>query len=220
MKSSPLLDETLSLADVLERVGGVDPSRVRFRPYPGEATEKDVIRIQDRENRHFELVEGVLVEKTMGYVESLLTVRLARLLGNWIEERSLGLLAGADGAVRLMQGLVRIPDISFISWERLPGRKIPNAPLLKLAPDLAIEVLSPSNTRAEMKRKLREYFLAGVKQVWFVDGRKRTVRIYTSPEKSQLLSETDSLDGGEVLPGLALPLKQLFADLPTGGKKR
>jgi Uma2 family endonuclease len=177
------------------------------------------LALQERTGRLFELVQGVLVEKIMGYPESSLAVRLIVMLGNFVEENDRGNIAGPDGAVRLFSGLVRIPDISFISWDRLPGRQIPSEPILGLVPDLAVEVLSPSNTAEEMERKLGEYFLAGVRLVWLVDPAQRTVRVYTSPEQFVVLTEGDTLDGDSVLPGLALPLKQIFARWPRPTEK-
>jgi len=208
---SPAAVETL--ADLLQRLGNIPLERVRMHPPPGRATVRDVIEIERKENRLCELVDGVLVEKTVGYQESFLAVFLSRVLGNHVEPRDLGLVAGADGMMSLARGLVRIPDVSFVSWDRLPGRHFPKAPVPKLAPDLAVEVLSPSNTAEEMARKLREYFAAGVRLVWFVDPRTRTVTVYTGPDQSKVLSEAETLNGEPVLPGFALSLKDLFAKL-------
>ncbi len=208
-----VLPETM--ADLLEQLGEISPRRVRLHPPPGTATEKDVLEILDRTNRLYELVDGVLVEKVMGYRESSLTVWLVTLLQNFLTEHDLGNLAGPDGTMRLMPRLVRIPDVSFVRWERLPNRELPDAPIPDLVPDLAVEVLSESNTRGEMARKLKEYFLAGVKLVWFVEPDDRTVRVFTAPDRSVTLTEADTLDGGDVLPGLALPVKQVFAKLPV-----
>src|SRR5206468_1626606 len=83
-------------------------------------------------------------------------------------------------------------------------------PILDRAPDLAVEVLSKGNTRAEMDRKLREYFAAGVRLVWLIDPKTRTARVHTSPEEMTRLGEGDTLDGGDVLPGFALPLRDLL----------
>ena len=80
-------------------------------------------------------------------------------------------------------------------------------------PDLAVEVLSESNTAEEMARKLREYFAAGVRLVWMIDPRDRTATVFTGPELSRMLDETHTLDGGDVLPGFQLPLRDLFAEL-------
>ena len=88
--------------------------------------------------------------------------------------------------MRIAPGLVRIPDVSFICWDRLPGRESPREPIPDLAPDLAVEVLSEGNTKAEMARKVREYFEAGVKLVWLIDPKKRTARVFSTVEKSTL----------------------------------
>jgi Uma2 family endonuclease len=197
---------------VLEQLGDIAPSRVRLKPPPGTATERDLIRLNDHTDRLYELVDGILVEKVVSFPESALAMTLGRLLGNFIEEHDLGILAGPDGGMRLMPGLVRLPDVSFVRWERLPVRgEVPDEPVAGLAPDLAVEVLSKSNTRKEMERKLKEYFLAGVRLVWMVDPARRTVQVHTAPDQSRLLTEEQTLDGGEVLPGLALPLRQVFA---------
>jgi Uma2 family endonuclease len=179
-----------------------------------------VIAIQEREDRLYELTEGVLVEKVMGYAESYLAIELARLLGNFIAEQDLGVLTGADGALRLMPGLVRIPDVCFISWDRLPERRIPDEALPDLTPDLAVEILSEGNTPGEMDRKLKNYFFAGTRLVWYIDPARRSVRVYTSPDQCVELTERQTLEGGAVLPGFALPLAQLFARLRKAKGRR
>lgn len=202
-----------TLADLLEQLGNVPPERVRIRPAPGTATEKDVLEIEARENRLCELIDGVLVEKGMGFRESIIGVALSTCLRNFVEAGNLGLVTGADGMVRLFPGLVRIPDVAFVSWQRIPGRRVPSDPIPGLVPDLAVEVLSPSNTPAEMARKLREYFQAGVRVVWLIDLNVRAVTVHLSPEQSKVLIESDTLSGDPALPGFQLKLKNLFAEL-------
>jgi Uma2 family endonuclease len=210
-----------TVADMLERLGGIDPRRIRLSPPPGQATEKDLLALLDHENRLFELVDGVLVEKIMGLKESALAVEIATDLNTWVRPRDLGLVAGADGTLRLMPRLVRIPDVSFISWDQLPTHEFPSAPIPDLYPDLAVEVVSKGNTAEEMERKLKEYFLVGTRLVWFVDPEARSVSVYTSPDDVTVLTEADTLTGGDVLPGFRLPLKSLFARVPriTPSKK-
>lgn len=113
--------------------------------------------------------------------------------------------------LRLAPGLVRIPDVSFISWAQLPNRTFPEDAIASLHADLAVEVLSAGNTPGEMRRKLRDYFAAGTRLVWLITPKTRTAEIYTSSRKRQKLAETDSLTGGNVLPGFELPLHALFA---------
>ncbi|MGH7170461.1 MAG: Uma2 family endonuclease [Gemmataceae bacterium] len=209
-----------TLADLLEHLGGISPQRIRLRPAPGTASERHVLAIHRREERLYELMEGVLVEKIMGYEESSLACELIFHLKHFLHEHDLGNVAGADGALRLMPGLVRIPDVSFISWDRLPGHRLPTDRLPDLTPDLAVEVLSEGNTLAEMDRKLRDYFFSGTRLVWYIDPQRRTVRVYTSPDQCFELSERQTLDGSAVLPGFSLPLSQLFARLPKPKGRR
>jgi Uma2 family endonuclease len=206
------LEDVTTMGDLLKRLGDIPPERVRLHPTPGTATEKDVIEILDRENRPCELVEGTLVEKPMGYEESAIATTVIILLGSFVRRHKLGIVTGEAGTIRLFAGLVRIPDVAFTSWDRLPNRKRPKEPIPELAPDLVVEVLSKSNTKAEIRKKLGEYFEAGVRLVWIVDPRKRTARVYTAVDQSILIKEDQSLDGGDVLPGFVLPLSELFAD--------
>jgi Uma2 family endonuclease len=202
--------------DLVERFGAIPLCRVRQKPAPGTASEQDVVEINDREDRLCELVDGVLVEKTVGTYESYLAVLLARLIGNFTTDNDLGIVLGADGMMRLAPGLIRIPDVSFISWTRLPERKIPREAVWNLAPDLAIEVISKGNTPEEMKRKLEDYFAAGAAEVWYVDHALREIHVYGSVERREVLHEEQTLDSSEVLPGFRLALREVFAD--PGGK--
>lgn len=200
-----------TFADLLDKLGGISPDRVRFRPAPGRATEKDVVRIEASENRLFELVDGVLVEKATGAAESLFALFIGRQIGNFLDDHDLGVTLGADGMLRLRPRLVRIPDVSFISWDQIPSGEFPSKPIPDLYPDLAVEVLIDSNTPAEIERKLTEYFKAGCRLAWIVDPKTRTADVYTSPTDCRHLRSTQSLDGGDVLPGFKLSLKELFA---------
>jgi Uma2 family endonuclease len=112
--------------------------------------------------------------------------------------------------MRIAPGLVRIPDLSFIAWDKLPGRESPKEPIPDPAPDLAVEVLSETNTKAEMARKVREYFENGVSLVWLIDPKKRTSRVFSTLEKSALVRADQSLDSGGVLPGFVLLLSDLL----------
>jgi Uma2 family endonuclease len=199
-------------AELLEQLGKVPLERIRMRPAPGTATEEDVIALLEAADKRLcELVDGVLVEKPIGIKESLLAGLLVQILWNFVQPKKLGYVLPADGAVRLFPRLVRIPDVSFIRRDRLPGGKFPKKDkLLTLAPDLAVEVLSEGNTRAEMARKRRDYFLAGIRIVWIIDPRKEKADVYTAPDKKKRVGPDQALEGGEVLPGFTLVLKELF----------
>lgn len=200
-----------TIDELIRHLGGVPPDRVRLRPAPGAACEEDMLRLYSREKRLFELVDGVLVEKAMGFYEAYLAGLLLQHLNNFLDAHDLGITAGADGMMRLAPGLVRIPDVSFVRWERIPGRKVPRDSIAGLAPDLAVEVLSESNTRAEMERKVGEYFRAGTRLVWLLLPDEGAFEVHASPEESTLLREGDTLDGGDVLPGFSLSVSDFFA---------
>jgi Uma2 family endonuclease len=204
--------EIRTVADLLRRLGDIPAERVRVQPPPGAATIADV-----EKNKGCELVEGTLVEKAMGARESMLASYLIYLLQLFVIPRNLGMVTGEQGTWEIMPDLVRIPDVAFTSWDRLPGRVVPTNPVPALAPDLAAEVLSKSNTPAEMLRKRQEYFNAGVRLVWMIDPAARVVTVYTAVNQSRVLTVADTLDGGAVLPGFAVPVRDLFAELDRHG---
>ena len=206
-----------SRTHLLDRIGGIAAERVWSFPAPGTATEEDLLHAYDHEGRLCELVDGILVEKAMGFRESLLAGALIEALRSFARRRNLGLVTAPDGMMRLAAGLVRVPDVAFISWDRLPERRVPAMPIPDLVPDLAVELLSAGNTPGEMARKRREYFAAGVRLVWLVDPEARTIAVYTGPRNPTLLRHGDTLSGGAVLPGFSLSLKDLFDELDRRG---
>lgn len=200
-------------ADLANRFGPIPLRRIRFEPPPGTATEADVVEIHAREKRLYELVDGTLVEKTVGAYESHLAVTLIVLLGGYVRNGGLGMVLGADGMYRLSPGLIRIPDVSYVGIDRLPGRQIPRDAVARLAPDLAIEIISRGNTREEMEQKLTDYFAAGVRQVWYIyHAPRREAHVYRARELHDVIAEDGELDGGEIIPGFRLPLSHLFAE--------
>jgi Uma2 family endonuclease len=215
----PAIANLETVAELLERLGGIPAHRVRWKPYPGTATEKDVITAEAAlDKRLCELIDGTLVEKAVGQYES----RLALLIGHYLEtyleqeKHDLGICYGADAMLRIVPGRVRLPDVSFVSWDKLPNRELPAEPIANLVPDLAVEVLSESNTPREMENKRREYFRGGARLVWEIDPKTQSARVYTDPDTFQEISPDGGLDGGDVLPGFVLPLKRLFARAQRG----
>ena len=164
-------DGTISwtAVDLVERFGPIPLHRVRGEPRAGTASEEDVLRLYENENRLYELVDGTLLEKTVGTYESYLALVIARHLSNFVAEKNLGIVLGADGMLRIAPSLIRIPDVSFIEWDRLPDRRVPRDPFAAITPNLAVEVISRSNTQQEMDRKLQEYLSAGVQFIWLND---------------------------------------------------
>jgi Uma2 family endonuclease len=203
-----------TVADLLRRLGDIPAERVRMDPPPGTATEQHVLRLlAARDKRICELVDGALVEKPMGTWESILAEDITVHLGSYVKKHKLGKLLGEAGIVQLFPGLVRAADVGFVSRARLRKHKPLKESIAPLVPDLAIEILSRGNTAGEMKRKLKEYFKAGVRLVWIIHPRKLTADVYTSPTKKTRIGKEGVLDGGNVVPGYQLSLKELFEGL-------
>ena len=200
-----------TLADLLERLG-VPAERVWLNPPPGQATEADVIYADDHLDRLCELVDGTLVEKAMGNRESHLASVIIYILQSFVLPKKLGYVLAPDAMFRLFGGQIRLPDVAFVSRAQWPSG-VGSTPIADFAPELAIEILSPSNTLAEMRRKRSEYFTSGVRLVWIIDPAARVVVVYTGPERSTTLSEDQILDGGTVLPGFSVSVRDIFADL-------
>ncbi|MBY0514136.1 MAG: Uma2 family endonuclease [Gemmataceae bacterium] len=212
-----LLDQfvpgTETLADVIDRLGGVPLDRILWNPRPGTATEEDVLRVLDGEpKRLVELVDGILVEKPMGQHEGFFAMSLGAILYGFVRARNLGVVGAPDTLIRLKPGQERLPDVCFTAWGNLPSADAHMQRVGRYAPDLAVEILSPNNTRAEMDRKRVEYFAAGTKLVWIVDPDARTVAVYSDPTTHAVLTAADTLTGDPVLPGFVLPLAELFDD--------
>jgi Uma2 family endonuclease len=209
----PPLSPPRTLADALHALGDIDASRIRWNPLPGTATVEDAIRLNEEKRTAFvELVDGVLVEKPMGFPEGILAAALIEIIGVFVRAHNLGIVGGPDTMMQLVPKLLRIPDVSFLSWERING-KVPTEAAPVISPDLAIEVLSPENTTEEMNRKCGEYFKSGAKAVWLVCRKTKTVAVYSSAERCETLTENDILTGGTVLPGFSLDVRKLFGEL-------
>lgn len=214
MKEPPARLETPTLQDLVDRLGGIPLSPILARPAPGTATEADLLAVNARKLHLCELVDGVLVEKAMGLRESILALVIAGLLGELVRSRNLGLVAGEAGTLKLLGGLIRLPDVAFIPWSRIPGGRVPVEPVPQLAPELAIEVLSKGNTKAEMRRKRGEYFEAVVDVVWEVDPTKRVIHVYhKGQDKPEAFNQSQTIECGSTLAGFRLVLAELFAEL-------
>lgn len=208
------------LDELLRDLGDIPPSRIRLDPAPGTATVRDLIRLWKSEGLMCELVDRTLVAKPMAFDESNIAGWIQTAINNYLADHPLGMTVGEQGMMKLMPGLVRAPDVSFISWDQIPDRGARRRPIPDVYPDLAVEVLSASNTRREMARKRKEYFLTGARLVWQVDWRRRTVDVYTAPDVRVTFTESDTLDGGDVLPGFTLPVRAIFVSQPPPAARR
>ncbi|CAA9383270.1 MAG: hypothetical protein AVDCRST_MAG64-804 [uncultured Phycisphaerae bacterium] len=203
-------------AEWLRSLGGVPLERVIFDPWPGTATEADLLRLVEGD-RLCELIDGTLVKKPAGLIASAVAMNLAAGLGYFVKRNNLGVVSGADSTLRMAAtGRIRLPDLCFFARARLPNGVLPPVPVPTLAPDLAVEVLSEGNTTAEFDQKLREYFQSGTRLAWVIDPVPRTVAVYHAPgEPVRVLNENDVLDGEQVVPGFTMPVGDLFSNIPS-----
>lgn len=174
-------------------------------------TADDLLAMPD-DGYRYELDKGKLVRLPMAsHQSSRIAIRIASRIGPFVEAGALGNVAGADGAFTVARDpyTVRIPDLSFVSTKRLPPEDAWEQ-FLELAPDLAIEVVSPSDSANEVHEKVLEYLDAGVRLVWVVHPIQRTVTVYTGDRVAHVLDENDTLDGGDVLPGFSLAIADIF----------
>lgn len=214
---SGVLEQTTAV-DLAERFGAIPLWRVRTNPAPGTATEEDVIRISEHEDRVCELIDGILVEKDKSAIASLNAIRIAKLLANFVDDRGLGFVLGEQALLRLTVGRVRAPDVSFIKADQVPCGEFPDEPIAGLTPTLAVEVMSPGNTKREMERKLDEYFASGAEAMWYVYPDRREVDVYSRRHDIRTLKAVDSLDGGSVLPGFSVSVSELFSVTTLKGR--
>ena len=112
---------------------------------------------------------------------------------------------------------IRIPDVAFYSWTHFPYRILPLGQILDIVPDLAVEILSPGNTQKEMARKRGEYFAGGATLVWEVCPETKRVDAFTDPDQATTIDENGILDGGNVLPGFTLSVREWFERAGTRG---
>lgn len=166
-------------------------------------------------DRRYELIRGEL--KVMSLTKPLhgiICARLAAALINFVDANDLGMAFGAETGfiVERDPDTVLGADAAFVSHERLAAVE-DFEKYFPFAPDLAVEVLSPSNTVREINEKIALYFAAGSRADWVFNPKKVTAAVYTSPSESRTLGENDTLDGGDVLPGFSLDLSKLFANL-------
>jgi Uma2 family endonuclease len=199
-----------TISDLPERLGGIPLERICLKPHPGSATEVDLIAAMARKDGIYELVTGVLVRKPMWFFEAIIGAEIISLLGDFLDRQNLGLLAGANGTLKILPPQIRYPDVSFVTWERLAGHNLRKERVPHIAPDLAIEVLSESNTPEEIEEKVSEYFQGGVRLVWVIDPQAETAVEYTAVNKATKVEAGGILPGRDVLPGFELNLRQLF----------
>lgn len=159
-----------------------------------------------------ELIYGVLQDwKDMGGRHGELAADLLTDLNVFVRPRNLGRLYSSDTRFVLFRApdVYVKPDVAFVRTDRLPP-EAERAGVMALAPDLAVEVVSLHDRFADVMGKVDLYRQAGVPLIWLVEPRGRTVTIYAGDAEPRVLTDADTLDGGDVLPGFALPVATIF----------
>ena len=160
----------------------------------------------------YELVQGELIRMApTGGEHGVLTIRIGRILDEYVEAHDLGVCSGAETGFILQRSpdIVRAPDAAFIAKARIPESGIPKT-YWPFAPDLAVEVLSPSDRFSAVQTKIAEYFSAGTRLTWVIEPATRIVYVYRSAHDVQALGEDDELSGADVLPGFRYAVGRLF----------
>lgn len=161
-----------------------------------------------------ELVRGELrMTPPPGAPHGVVVTKVARLLASYVDAQRLGIVfTNAGFELIQLPRTVRAPDVAFVGADRLPIAGIRRG-FLPLAPDLAVEVVSPSETRKELEEKLADYRASGILVVWVIDPEERVATIVASDSSTRRLVEGDTLDGGTVLPGFSCAISELFVGL-------
>jgi len=167
-----------------------------------------------KEGDRYELINGELVNMgnsgmEHGYLSSNLTV----ILGGYVFAHKLGVICDSSTAFTMKTGNKRSPDISFVSKERLRGIKRLPKGFFEGAPDLAVEIISPNNTFAELHGKMIEYFENECRLAWLIHPDEQSILVYRSSHPDRLLKVTDNLEGEEIISGFSMAIKDLFMEL-------
>jgi Uma2 family endonuclease len=175
-------------------------------------TAEEFAELPGSDDRYCELIRGVMsvreAQPSLGH--EWINNKIGHLLYNFVAPRKLGLVAGCPGFVlERNPDTVRAPDVCFVRADRLPSGNLP--PFLDGAPDLAVEVKSPSNTKREIAEKIALYVRTGSRLVWYVDPDRKTITVYRPQRDPVVLNEGDHLSGYEVLPGFDCPVAEIFS---------
>jgi Uma2 family endonuclease len=175
-------------------------------------TAQDLLRLGGDDVRR-ELVNGRVIEMPLhGFAHGEVAGRVFALLHKHVGRSGNGRVVVDVGfvlSVPLDPERVRGPDVAYVSQERLPDSRRPEGFFMG-APDLAVEVISPSNTMVDVQQKVRDYLDAGARLVWLIAPQAQTVTVYRADGSARLLRDQDALDGEDVLSGLSIPLAEVF----------
>lgn len=174
-------------------------------------TAEELLRLPD-DGFRYELVRGELRQMTpSGYTHGVIIGNLTAPLGEYVRTHRLGQICGAETGFRIARApdTVRAPDLAFIRQSRRGEEPFAEG-FYEGAPDLAVEVLSPTDTVFEVEEKIREWLRAGCTMVWVINPKQRSLTVHKAEGPVHVLSETDTLDGEDLLPGFTLPVTEIF----------
>lgn len=174
-------------------------------------TAEDLLRMP-RDGFRYELIRGHLRKMApAGHIHGRVALNISTPLDVYVRTNSLGAVFAAETGFKLETNpdMVRAPDISFISRERLELEDVPKG-YWAGAPDLAVEVLSPNEVHSEVEEKVSDWIRGGARMVVIVNPRLRSVIVYRSQSDISTLTERDVLDGQDVIPGWHLPVQQIL----------
>lgn len=183
---------------------------MNMRTRPELLEPEDLLAMPDGDR--YELIDGVPREKPMGAESDEIALGVGSVLRQFVRTNRLGHVYGSQTGFQCFPKdakLVRMPDTSFVAAGKLPGDKTPEG-YIKVAPDIAIEVASPNEMYEEVEAKVADYRSAGVKLIWVVSPKSRTVVIRRLDGTCAELIESGTLSGEDVLPGFACPVAELF----------
>jgi len=178
---------------------------------PQIVTADELMRLSS-DGYRYELVRGELqMMSPTGNEHAIVTAELTIRLGAFVKEHALGAIFAAEAGFQLEHDpdTVLAPEIAFVERQRIAATGV-SPKFWQGAPDLAVEVKSPGDRAGKVAAKTQAWLAHGVRQVWLVDPQKRTVTIYRRDGGVIALSESDTLEGGDVVPGFACPVRKIF----------
>ena len=176
-------------------------------PYPGMPITEEELMHLPKDGRKWEMEDGRLTEVPTSIKHEEIGINIIALFLPF--SRGRGILTSGQGGFRMTDGNVRVPDVSYTRKERFPGGHAPDT-FGDLAPDLCVEIISPSERPGQMTRKVQEYFDTGAVQVWHVFPERQQVTVFTAPTETQTLGADGVLDAGGLLPGFSCRVADLF----------
>jgi len=174
----------------------------------GSATLQDLLNTPE-DGRKYELVDGEILVSPTGMQHSEIALRIAGSIWQFLEKNPIGKVYSSDVGIAFPNGNIRSPDVTYVSLAKLPGGRSPET-FGEVIPDLAVEVLSPSDSLRELGKKIGEYLESGVPLVWLVDPTRQTVTVYRSLTQTEQFGIDGILTAEPVLPGFSVEVGRFF----------